>query len=56
MRLQDYLLNELRKDQTALKDKLAFSPVEDFATYKELVGEIRGIQRAIRKLEDLPDE
>ena len=56
MRLRDYLLSELRKDQAALKDKLSFSPVEDFATYREIVGEIRGIQRAIRILEDLPDE
>jgi hypothetical protein len=54
--LTEYLLNELQKDQSALKERLAFSPVEDYAAYKELVGEIRGLQRAIRLIEDLPDE
>lgn len=56
MGLRDYLLKELRKDQEALKEQIAFSPVEDYPAYREKVGEIRGIQRLIRLLEDLPDE
>ncbi len=56
MPLIDYLLGEIRKDQTALKEKLAYSPVEDYPTYREIVGEIRGLQRVIRILEDLPDD
>ncbi len=56
MPLIDYLLGEIRKDQTALKEKLAFSPVEDYPMYREIVGEIRGLQRMIRILEDLPDD
>ena len=56
MPLIDYLLGEIKKDQTALKDTLAFSPVEDYPTYREIVGEIRGLQRVIRLLEDLPDD
>jgi hypothetical protein len=54
--LRDFLLNEINKDQQALKDALAFKPVEDYATYREMVGEIRGLQRVIRLIEDLPDE
>jgi hypothetical protein len=52
----DYLLTELNKDQQALIEKLAFSPVEDYPSYCSLVGEIRGLQRAIRLIEDLPDD
>ena len=56
MALRDYLLNEIEKDQEALKEALAFNPVEDYPAYRERVGEIRGLQRVIRLLEDLPDE
>ena len=56
MELKHYLHRELSKDQEALKDTLAFNPVEDFASYREIVGEIRGIQRELRLLEDLPDD
>ena len=56
MALKDYLLSELKKEQEALKERSAFNPVEDFLTYKETVGEIRGLQRVVRLIEDLPDE
>lgn len=56
MALRDYLLSELKKDQEALKESLAFNPVEDYPTYRERLGEIRGLQRVIRLIEDLPDE
>ena len=56
MGLKEYLLNEIEKDQEALREALAFSPVEDYPTYRERVGEIRGLQRVIRLIEDLPDE
>lgn len=56
MALRDYLINELTKEQDALKDRLAFSPVEDYPAYREVVGEIRALQRLIRIIEDLPDE
>jgi len=54
--LREYLLNEIKKDQSALKESLAFKPVEDYPAYRETVGEIRGLQRVIRLIEDLPDE
>jgi len=54
--LQEYLKKELEKVQTGLKERLAFSPFEDYALYREAVGEIRVLQRAIRLIEDLPDE
>jgi len=54
--LREYLLNEIKKDQLALKESLAFKPVEDYSAYREAVGEIRGLQRVIRLIEDLPDE
>lgn len=56
MALRDYLLSELLKEQDALKDRIAFKPVEDYPTYRELVGEVRAFQRLIRIIEDLPDE
>ncbi len=56
MGLRDYLLDELKKQQESLKDRLAFSPVEDYASYREIVGEIRAFQRLIRAIEELPDE
>lgn len=56
MGLREYLVSEIRKDQEALKEQLAFSPVEDYAKYREIIGEIRGLQRVIRLIEDLPDE
>ena len=56
MGLKEYLLNEIEKDQEALKESLAFNPVEDYPAYRERVGEIRGLQRVIRLIEDLPDE
>lgn len=56
MALRDYLLSELRKEQDALKDRIVFKPVEDYPTYRELVGEVRTFQRLIRIVEDLPDE
>lgn len=56
MGLREYLVNELTKEQDALKDRLAFRPVEDYPAYREVVGEIRALQRLIRVIEDLPDE
>ena len=56
MGLREYLLNEIHKDQEALKESLSFKPVEDYPAYREAVGEIRGLQRVIRLIEDLPDE
>jgi hypothetical protein len=54
--LKDYLLSELQKEQEALKESIAFNPVEDYPTYREVVGQIRAFQRLIRIIEDLPDE
>jgi hypothetical protein len=54
--LRDYLLSELQKEQESLKESIAFNPVEDYATYREVVGQIRAFQRLIRIIEDLPDE
>jgi hypothetical protein len=54
--LKEYLLDEIRKEQGALKDRIAFNPVEDYHAYREAVGEIRAFQRLIRVIEDLPDE
>ena len=56
MGLREYLVSEIKKEQEALKERLAFNPVEDFLTSKETVGEIRGLQRVVRLIEDLPDE
>lgn len=56
MALRDYLLSELQKEQELLKESIAFNPVEDYATYREVVGQIRAFQRLIRIIEDLPDE
>lgn len=56
MALKEYLLNEIEKIQEALKESLSFNPVEDYPTYRDRVGEIRGLQRVIRLIEDLPDE
>jgi len=54
--LKDYLLDELKKEQQALKERISFSAVEDYPAYREAVGEIRAFQRLIRIIEDLPDE
>jgi hypothetical protein len=54
--LREYLVSELEKEQEALKERLAFSPVEDYPAYREITGEIRGLQRVIRLIKDLPDE
>jgi hypothetical protein len=54
--LAEHLINEVRKEQKALIDSLAFRPVEDYSAYREAIGEIRGLQRVIRLLEDLPND
>ena len=56
MDLKQYLKNEILREQQAITESFSFHAVEDYATYKERVGEIRGLQRVIRMIEDLPDE
>lgn len=56
MELKEFLKAEIVKEQQSLIDAIAFKPCNDYPAYREAVGEIRGLQRVIRYLEDLPDD
>ena len=56
MGLREYLLREIKEVQSGLRERLTFSPVEDYVTYRQLIGEIHGLQRVIKMIEELPDE
>lgn len=56
MELKEFLKAEIVKEQQSLIDAIAFKPCPDYPTYREAIGEIRGLQRVIRYLEDLPND
>ena len=56
MDFKEWLIAEIKGEQKSLIDSVAFQPAPDYASYRELLGEIKGLQRVIRILEDLPDE
>jgi hypothetical protein len=56
LEFKEWLIKEIKSEQRSLIDSVAFQPSEDFPGYRERVGEIRGLQRVIRILEDLPDD
>ena len=56
MDLKEFLKAEIVKEQKSLIDAIAFKPCNDYPAYREAVGEIRGLQRVIRYLEDLPND
>lgn len=56
MDLKEFLETEIVNEQKALIDAIAFNPAADYSSYREIVGEIRGLQRVIRILKDLPDD
>jgi hypothetical protein len=53
---KEWLVKEIKAEQRLLIDSVAFQPAPDYSAYRELLGEIKGLQRIIRLLEDLPDE
>ena len=55
MDLKELILTQIKEDQKSIADSLVFKPVER-EVYLQAVGEIKGLQRIIRLLEDLPDE
>ncbi|MGI9269895.1 MAG: hypothetical protein ACR2PE_05160 [Porticoccus sp.] len=54
--LKELLIKQISEDQAGIIDSLAFNPVDNHEKYLQLVGEIRGLQRVLRFLEDLPNE
>ena len=56
MEFKEWLIKEVRSEQRSLIDSVAFQPAPDYASYREVLGEIKGLQRVVRLLEDLPDE
>lgn len=56
MDLAEYLHKELKNQRAALADSLAHGTARDFSHYREMVGEIKGINRAIQMIEELPRE
>lgn len=56
MEFKEWLIKEIRNEQRILADAIAFQPAQEYPEYRERVGEIRGLQRVIRILEDLPDD
>ena len=56
MELKEYLVKELDKTKDSLIESIVYRTKEDYAVYRETIGEIRGIQRSIRLIQDLPDE
>ena len=56
MEFKEWLIKEIRSEQRSLIDSVAFQPAPDYASYREVLGEIKGLQRVVRLLEDLPDE
>ncbi len=54
MDLPEYLHKELKAQRDALADSLAHGTAKDFPHYREMVGEVKGINRAIRLIEELP--
>jgi len=54
--LAEYLHKELKNQRAALADSLAHGAAKEYAQYRELVGEIKGITRAIQMIEELPRE
>ncbi len=55
MDLKELILTQVKNDQNSIKDSLIHKAV-DREVYLLGVGEIKGLQRVIRLLEDLPDE
>lgn len=56
MDLKEFLETEIAKEQEALISAVAYKPAPDYPSYRETVGEIRGLQRVLRILKDLPDD
>ena len=56
MDLKEFLETEIAKEQEALISAVAYKPAPDYPSYRETVGEIRGLQRVVRILKDLPDD
>ena len=56
MDFKEWLAKEIKSEQRLLIESVAFQPASDYAAYREMLGEIKGLQRVIRLLEDLPDE
>ena len=56
MDLAEYLHKELKIQQAALADSLAHGAAKEYSQYREIVGEIKGINRAIKMIEELPRE
>jgi hypothetical protein len=54
--LKELILKQISEDQAGIIESLAFNPVKNMDEYNRLVGEIKGLQRVIKFLEDLPDE
>ena len=56
MELKELILKQISEDQSGIIESLAFNPVSNMDEYNRMVGEIKGLQRVIRLLEDLPDD
>ena len=56
MDLKELILKQISEDQAGIIESLAFNPVDSHEKYLQATGEIKGLQRVIKFLEDLPDE
>jgi hypothetical protein len=50
----ELLHKQIKEQQTALADSVARGSAKDFESYRETVGEIKGLQRVLRMIEDMP--
>ncbi len=55
MDLKELMLKQIKSDQNSITDSLIHKAV-DREIYLQGVGEIKGLQRVVRLLEDLPDD
>ena len=55
MDLRELIINQMKDEIKRIGDSLIYKAV-DREVYLLAVGEIKGLQRVIRLLEDLPDE
>jgi hypothetical protein len=53
---KEWLITEVKGEQRSLIESVTHQPAPDYASYREVLGEIKGLQRVVRLLEDLPDE
>lgn len=53
MTLNELLIKELQKEIEAVKNSLAYGGVSDYASYRESVGVIHGIEKSIGIIKEI---